>query len=98
MILILGRVPVSLRIAHLNLSTIQRRVLDCLTHRSDKRDDTRWIWLIVYRIPGMILCFLSTIQQYANTLDHYSVQTDIDLPQIAVIGNQSAGKSSLIEA
>jgi Dynamin family len=27
-----------------------------------------------------------------------SVQVDIDLPQIAVIGSQSAGKSSLIEA
>lgn len=28
----------------------------------------------------------------------FSVQTDIDLPTIAVIGNQSAGKSSLIES
>ena len=27
-----------------------------------------------------------------------SVQTDMDLPQIAVIGAQSAGKSSLIES
>jgi GTP-binding protein EngB required for normal cell division len=27
-----------------------------------------------------------------------SVQGDIDLPQIAVIGSQSAGKSSLIES
>ena len=27
-----------------------------------------------------------------------SVQVDIDIPQIAVIGQQSAGKSSLIEA
>ena len=31
-------------------------------------------------------------------LIHYSVQVDIDLPQIAVIGSQSAGKSSLIES
>jgi hypothetical protein len=28
----------------------------------------------------------------------YSVQVDLDLPQIAVIGSQSAGKSSLIES
>jgi hypothetical protein len=28
----------------------------------------------------------------------YSIQVDIDLPQIAVIGSQSAGKSSLIES
>ncbi|KIK69970.1 hypothetical protein GYMLUDRAFT_151336 [Collybiopsis luxurians FD-317 M1] len=33
-----------------------------------------------------------------NRLQNTGVQTDIDLPQIAVIGNQSAGKSSLIEA
>jgi ABC-type polysaccharide/polyol phosphate transport system ATPase subunit len=32
------------------------------------------------------------------TNDLRSVQIDIDLPQIAVIGSQSAGKSSLIEA
>lgn len=33
-----------------------------------------------------------------NKLHSTGVQVDIDLPQIAVIGNQSAGKSSLIEA
>ncbi|KAJ3936011.1 MAG: P-loop containing nucleoside triphosphate hydrolase protein [Lentinula lateritia] len=33
-----------------------------------------------------------------NRLQNTGIQTDIDLPQIAVIGNQSAGKSSLIEA
>ncbi|KAF9078476.1 P-loop containing nucleoside triphosphate hydrolase protein [Rhodocollybia butyracea] len=33
-----------------------------------------------------------------NQLHATGVQIDIDLPQIAVIGNQSAGKSSLIEA
>ncbi|ESK87720.1 hypothetical protein Moror_1821 [Moniliophthora roreri MCA 2997] len=33
-----------------------------------------------------------------NHLHDTGVQVDIDLPQIAVIGNQSAGKSSLIEA
>ncbi|KAI0067648.1 hypothetical protein BV25DRAFT_1834706 [Artomyces pyxidatus] len=33
-----------------------------------------------------------------NELHSMGVQTDIDLPQIAVIGQQSAGKSSLIEA
>ncbi|KAJ3812204.1 P-loop containing nucleoside triphosphate hydrolase protein [Lentinula aff. lateritia] len=33
-----------------------------------------------------------------NRLRNTGIQTDIDLPQIAVIGNQSAGKSSLIEA
>ncbi|KAJ7036791.1 P-loop containing nucleoside triphosphate hydrolase protein [Mycena alexandri] len=33
-----------------------------------------------------------------NRLHNTGVQTDIDLPQIAVIGQQSAGKSSLIES
>ncbi|THU89402.1 hypothetical protein K435DRAFT_677975 [Dendrothele bispora CBS 962.96] len=33
-----------------------------------------------------------------NRLHETGVQIDIDLPQIAVIGNQSAGKSSLIES
>ncbi|KAF9479081.1 hypothetical protein BDN70DRAFT_921462 [Pholiota conissans] len=33
-----------------------------------------------------------------NKLKSTGVQIDIDLPQIAVIGNQSAGKSSLIES
>ncbi|KAJ7215356.1 P-loop containing nucleoside triphosphate hydrolase protein [Mycena pura] len=33
-----------------------------------------------------------------NRLHSTGVQIDIDLPQIAVIGNQSAGKSSLIES
>ncbi|KAH6910212.1 P-loop containing nucleoside triphosphate hydrolase protein [Coprinopsis sp. MPI-PUGE-AT-0042] len=33
-----------------------------------------------------------------NRLHSTGVQVDIDLPQIAVIGNQSAGKSSLIES
>ncbi|KAF7304023.1 hypothetical protein MIND_00633500 [Mycena indigotica] len=33
-----------------------------------------------------------------NRLHNTGVQVDIDLPQIAVIGNQSAGKSSLIES
>ncbi|KAF9036386.1 P-loop containing nucleoside triphosphate hydrolase protein [Panaeolus papilionaceus] len=34
----------------------------------------------------------------ANKLHSTGVQVDIDLPQIAVIGSQSAGKSSLIES
>ncbi|CAK5274279.1 unnamed protein product [Mycena citricolor] len=33
-----------------------------------------------------------------NRMKNTGVQNDIDLPQIAVIGNQSAGKSSLIES
>ncbi|KXN93011.1 Interferon-induced GTP-binding protein Mx [Leucoagaricus sp. SymC.cos] len=33
-----------------------------------------------------------------NELHSTGVQVDIDLPQIAVVGNQSAGKSSLIES
>ncbi|KAF8839961.1 hypothetical protein BDN67DRAFT_1011888 [Paxillus ammoniavirescens] len=33
-----------------------------------------------------------------NRLRNTGVQTDIDLPLIAVIGSQSAGKSSLIES
>lgn len=33
-----------------------------------------------------------------NRLHSTGVQVDIDLPQIAVIGSQSAGKSSLIES
>ncbi|KAF8434364.1 P-loop containing nucleoside triphosphate hydrolase protein [Boletus edulis BED1] len=36
--------------------------------------------------------------QLINRLRDTGVQTDIDLPMIAVIGNQSAGKSSLIES
>lgn len=35
---------------------------------------------------------------YADSMYMSSVQVDIDLPQIAVIGSQSAGKSSLIES
>ncbi len=34
----------------------------------------------------------------ALTMSHRRAQVDIDLPQIAVIGSQSAGKSSLIES
>ncbi|KAG9308604.1 hypothetical protein JVU11DRAFT_11711 [Chiua virens] len=36
--------------------------------------------------------------ELVNRLHDTGVQTDIDLPMIAVIGNQSAGKSSLIES
>ncbi|KAI6160830.1 P-loop containing nucleoside triphosphate hydrolase protein [Pisolithus thermaeus] len=39
-------------------------------------------------------CMLDLINRLRNT----GVQRDIDLPMIAVIGNQSAGKSSLIES
>lgn len=35
--------------------------------------------------------------EHSRLMD-YSVQVDIDLPIIAAIGQQSAGKSSLIEA
>ena len=38
----------------------------------------------------------STVTQLLSLL--FSAQLDLDLPQIAVIGNQSAGKSSLIES
>ncbi|KAH0828920.1 P-loop containing nucleoside triphosphate hydrolase protein [Lanmaoa asiatica] len=40
----------------------------------------------------------SAMLQLINRLRDTGVQTDIDLPMIAVIGNQSAGKSSLIES
>lgn len=38
------------------------------------------------------------ILDLVNRLHNTGVQADIDLPRIAVIGNQSAGKSSLIES
>lgn len=47
---------------------------------------------------GCIMFLLSTRICRIDSPLPLSVQTDIDLPQIAVIGNQSAGKSSLIEA
>ncbi|KAG8683673.1 hypothetical protein FRC09_015929, partial [Ceratobasidium sp. 395] len=33
-----------------------------------------------------------------NRLHNTGIQSDIDLPQICVVGSQSAGKSSLIES
>jgi hypothetical protein len=41
---------------------------------------------------------VSSFVYFFLLIDQYSVQVDIDIPQIAVIGQQSAGKSSLIEA
>ena len=42
--------------------------------------------------------FLYFATVFGRSLILYRVQVDIDLPQIAVIGSQSAGKSSLIES
>lgn len=38
------------------------------------------------------------MMEIANKLHSTGVQLDMDLPQISVIGSQSVGKSSLIEA
>ncbi len=42
--------------------------------------------------------FLTLTPFTSLTILFFSAQVDIDLPQIAVIGSQSAGKSSLIES
>ena len=48
---------------------------------------------------GLVGCFFFCSLLFSFLLiDQCRVQVDIDIPQIAVIGQQSAGKSSLIEA
>ena len=46
---------------------------------------------------GLVGCFFIACFFFL-LIDQCRVQVDIDIPQIAVIGQQSAGKSSLIEA
>ena len=42
--------------------------------------------------------YLLPIVHFFLTFELFRAQADVDLPRIAVIGNQSAGKSSLVKA
>ncbi len=66
------------------LSHSRRRLLD-LINRLHSTGSV--VFLVSPTFASLILLFL-----------FLSAQVDIDLPQIAVIGSQSAGKSSLIES
>lgn len=66
----------------------------CPTHRCSKTRANCWIRSTNCRVLGMI----QTRSSPNIPLQLYRVHVDIDLPQSVIIGNQSSGKSSVVEA
>lgn len=87
--------PFPLHLPWVNLS----RALDSPTRSWPRVGASCWTWSTACLVPGKNGIFkLSVILWTITDTIAPSVQIDIDLPQIAVIGSQSAGKSSLIES
>lgn len=80
----------------IHLPSRARLASACRTPSSVMDEERCWTLSTSCTVQGMFLCLLCSSVSVLNRLN--SVQVDIDLPQIAVIGSQSAGKSSLIES
>jgi ABC-type polysaccharide/polyol phosphate transport system ATPase subunit len=72
-------------LSDVNLSLHRRKMLDLINH---------------LHMTGLVFSTLHVLSSSFRYLvvNYTSVQMDMDLPMIAVIGSQSAGKSSLIES